>query len=174
MIPSVDALQRHWKRSCWVILVWRQATSNEMVYPEVINNRWKIWNNKLLVHWDSDENLARIRSTVALIKKGCGCKTGCLSGRCKCKRSGSFCGPGCKCCTCYNLPGQDSRALELDGMEQSESDDECETNEEIDEMMDEIFGRQIEFNDNDSISIELYISDISDDNMDFQIVQEFL
>ena len=41
--------------------------------------------------WDSDENSARVRETVALLKKGCGCKTGCQSYRCKCKKGGNYC-----------------------------------------------------------------------------------
>ena len=28
---------------------------------------------------------------------GCGCKTNCGSGRCKCYKSGQHCGPGCMC-----------------------------------------------------------------------------
>ena len=28
MIPSDGARQRHWKRSCWVLRVWRQANSS--------------------------------------------------------------------------------------------------------------------------------------------------
>ena len=31
MIPSTDALWRHWKRSCWIINMWRQADKNNMV-----------------------------------------------------------------------------------------------------------------------------------------------
>ena len=34
MIPSSDALLRHWKRSCWVSSVWKQAAaSNHIVHP---------------------------------------------------------------------------------------------------------------------------------------------
>lgn len=54
--------------------------------------------------WESDENLATVRTRVALIRKGCGCKSGCLSRRCKCRKNDSSCGPGCKCHGCCNLP----------------------------------------------------------------------
>ena len=59
MIPSDDALLRHWKRSCWVISVWRQSTPLD-------RNGWNFDQNVLLIEWDSDEN-------IALIKKECAC-----------------------------------------------------------------------------------------------------
>ena len=84
MIPSDDALFRHWKRSCWVVSVWKQATANHIMYPPLDGNGWKQTDqNTLVVDWDSEDNIAQVRTTVALIKKGCGCKTGCLTSRCK-------------------------------------------------------------------------------------------
>ena len=41
MIPSDEALIRHWKRSCWVMTVWKQANSNSITYPPLISNGWK-------------------------------------------------------------------------------------------------------------------------------------
>ena len=40
--------------------------------------------------WDSEENTAPVREMVALTKKGCGCKTGFQTSRCKCKRGGNL------------------------------------------------------------------------------------
>jgi len=75
MIPSVDALERHWKRSQWVLAVWRQANRNNIHYPPLDVNGWKLTDaDTLIVNWDSDENMAEVRTTVALIKKGCGVK----------------------------------------------------------------------------------------------------
>ena len=92
MIPSDDALERHWKRACWVINVWRQSMHNNIIYPPLDGNGWKQPSpSSLVVDWDSDENSARVRETVALLKKGCGCKTGCQSYRCKCKKGDNYC-----------------------------------------------------------------------------------
>ena len=100
MIPSSDALLRHWKRSCW-----RQAASNHIVYPSLEDIGWrKPDSNTLVIDWDSEANLSRIKEQVALARKGCGCKTGCSSARCKCKKRNSHYGPGCKCTGCTNLP----------------------------------------------------------------------
>ena len=103
MIPSEGALERHWKRACWVINVWLQCTKNRITYPPLHTNGWKMTNNELSIDWESDENMTQIRQAVALIKKGCGCKTGCNSSRCKCKKAGNYCF-GCKCIECNNLP----------------------------------------------------------------------
>ena len=45
-------------------------------------------NSNLTIDWDSEENTTNIRQTVALMRKGCGCKTSCQSSWCKCKRAG--------------------------------------------------------------------------------------
>lgn len=112
MLPSVGALDWHWRRSCWVASVWRQATQNQIVYPPLDGNGWRQPDlNTLLVDWDSDDNIAKVRTAVAFIKKGCGCKTGCLTARCKCKKGGNHCGPGCKCLRCCNLPANKRSTL---------------------------------------------------------------
>ena len=167
IIPSEGALVRHWKRSCWVLSVWMQANSQDMVYPPLHGNGWKVVDATTLeIDWDSDEHLSSIRSRVALLRKGCGCKTGCVSGRCKCKKSDKFCGPGCKCQGCLNLiPGASQPShpasltmetstvdiMDLDSADESDqesvSDSGAESREdnndlemEVDEIMDIIFG----------------------------------
>ena len=105
MIPSEGALARHWQRSCWVLSVWKQATSQHMAYPPLDGNGWKKPDaDTLAIGWDSDEHLRNVRTRVALLQKGCGCKTGCSSRRCKGKKNSTHCGPGCKCQRCFNLP----------------------------------------------------------------------
>ena len=146
MIPSITALHRHWKRSCWVASVWSQATHGLITYPPLNFNGWKqSGSNVLSVDWDSDENISEIRTRVSLIRKGCGCKTGCTSFRCKCKKAGAHCGPGCKCTTCYNLPNTtadcDLEMFDVDSeTEMADGSDSDGINEEIDEIMNEVFG----------------------------------
>lgn len=150
MIPSSGALERHWMRSCWVVSVWRQATDNCITYPPLESNGWKQPDvNTLLIDWDSDENIAQVRSTVALIKKGCGCKTGCISARCKCKKAGKYCGPGCKCIRCCNLPSntytsQDPHMVTIEedeaGESGSDTEDDQDLEREVDMIMSDVFG----------------------------------
>ena len=145
MIPSEDALLRHWKRACWVVSVWRQATLNRITYPPLDGNGWKQPDpHTLAIDWDSEANITQVRTTVALIKKGCGCKTGCLTARCKCKRGGNHCGPGCKCLRCCNLPDSESSEMIVDESEDLESEDpESDSDDlerEVDDIMNDIFG----------------------------------
>ena len=140
MIPSEGALDRHWLRSCWVLSVWKQANRNNLVYLPLDGNGWKQPTSETLeIDWDSSDHLSTVRTRVALLQKGCGCKTGCRTGRCKCKKSNNHCGPGCKCQGCLNLPAtsnnppqlsQSNEALQpsqstgpLTSLESSDSDD---------------------------------------------------
>ena len=107
MIHSYDSLLRHWKRSCWVRSVWSQSTSNHITCPPLNDHGWKQPDqNTLSIDWDSESNVSQIRSRVDLICKGCGCKTGCHTARCKCKKRHQCCGVGCKCSGYTNLPLQ--------------------------------------------------------------------
>ncbi len=56
---------------------------------------------QIQVDWESEENLRRVRERVTLLLKGCGCKTGCTTNRCSCKK-GEKCGPGYRCRNCSN------------------------------------------------------------------------
>ena len=101
MIPSDNDLMRHWKQSCWVLSIWAQASSN-IDYPPLHGNGWKQTDlQSLQIDWDSDTNICEVRTRVALIRKGCGCKTGCMTNQCKCRKSGNYCGPGCVCLSCH-------------------------------------------------------------------------
>ncbi len=41
MIPTVDALLHHWKRSCWIIDMWGQADTNTINLREISLYGWK-------------------------------------------------------------------------------------------------------------------------------------
>lgn len=156
MIPSYDALERHWKHSCWVQCVWNQATSNNIIYPVLHGNGWKqVDSTTLAIDWDSDSNVTTIRDRVALIQKGCGCKTGCQTNRCKCKKSNHACGPGCKCQSCTNLPqtSPPSQVANLDQESSSESELDF-TDYEVDNIMEEVFGDRGETDSDISVSTE--------------------
>ena len=76
---------------------------------------------------------------MALIRRGCGCKSGCSSVRCKCKKSGTHCGPGCKCTGCTNLPVEALRPGQTDQSDSetdsvNSADSEVELNDEVDRL----------------------------------------
>lgn len=102
-IPSFSALQLHWRRSCWVLHMWQQALSHSMELASLEGNGWKkAANGKLTVHWETEENMKKVKERVLLLMSGCGCKSGCKNMRCGCKRKSMSCGPGCRCTDCCN------------------------------------------------------------------------
>ena len=145
MVPSIGDLQRHWKRSRYVVGIWKQAASNITTYPPFELHGWKLKDNVLAIDWDSEEHMSQVRSRVALIKKGCGCKTGCSSNRCKCRKNNVQCGPGCTCDNCCNHPVSQQVSIAED-MPDSESESESESgeydelNDDVDDITRSIFG----------------------------------
>ena len=103
MVPST-ALWRHWNRLCWVIDMWRQADRNTMEVAEITSYGWNVIDGILSIDWDSDENQTEVNERVLLLTKGCKCKTGCVTGRCGCRKKGQSCAEGCSCLHCSNLP----------------------------------------------------------------------
>ena len=82
MIPSDQALYFHWKRACWVIHMWSQADSHNMVLEPITEYGWSVHNDQLRVVWDTDENMAAVRDRVNVLLKGCKCASGCQNRRC--------------------------------------------------------------------------------------------
>ena len=146
MVPSISALKRHWKRSRYVVGIWKQATNNIMTYPPLEENGWRLSeDNALMINWDSSEHMSLVRDRVALIRKGCGCRTGCKTNRCKCKKNDVCCGPGCTCDNCSNHSA--NHHVTRPGQEESEesseeSEEENDLNEQVDEIMYSVFGQE--------------------------------
>ena len=69
---TLDALWRHWKRSCWINDMWRQADKNSMVLQPLNSHGWTITDgHHLTIDWDSMENIKAIQKRVSLLTKGC-------------------------------------------------------------------------------------------------------
>ena len=128
MIPSIDALQRHWKRVCWVIDMWGQADHPSLNLKPMTKYGWKESDGHMINEWDSDANMATVRNRVAALLKGCKCRTGCKSAICGCRKRGNLCSEGCDCTACANTVKEDSE------------DEDDELNREVDEVMDWVFG----------------------------------
>ena len=60
MIPNIDALYRHWLRTCWVIHMWNQADKNTMTLLPITQYGWKLTDERLTVDWDSEENIQAV------------------------------------------------------------------------------------------------------------------
>ena len=103
LIPTIDALQRHYKRALWVINYWRQSTNNVMDLPPLQNHGYLKIGEKVMPEWDSEANIQCIKERVNFLLKGCCCKKSkCQTKQCKCFKAGRPCGPGCHCVCCNN------------------------------------------------------------------------
>ena len=102
MLPSLDALCRHWKCTCLMLDMWCQANQNNMELLPLSIYGWNVHNNTLTIDWDSQANMATVDARVTGLLKGCKCKTGCSSKRCSCRNKGKECSIGCDCINCTN------------------------------------------------------------------------
>ena len=113
MVSSTDALYRHWKRSCWVNNVWRQADHTEITLQPLVQYGWIVKNDTLTFDWESEKNVSAVQERVHRLLKGCKCKTGCGSKRCGCKGKDRKCCIGCECVNCTNTDADCSSSSTL-------------------------------------------------------------
>ena len=103
LLPSIDALKRHYLRATWTTIYWKQSTQNNTYLPPILECGWKLEENKLAVDWESDKNRRVIRDRVSFLMKGCTCKQSkCSNNKCSCHKNNRLCGPGCSCIGCHN------------------------------------------------------------------------
>ena len=103
-------------------------------------------NQVLCPEWDmadSYSNLEHIRQTTL---KKCGCtKSKCITHRCKCKVSGSYCTNSCTCKECENKPH--NQVADDKGVDEPEED---ESNDDIMDILEDSKGTDdIDSHDND-------------------------
>ena len=105
-MPSLTALLRHWLRTTYICNLWSNATLNDVYVnlPLPEGSGWILNNGKYAIDWEDPEKQKEISHDMDQLLHGCKCKKGCTTGRCGCKRKSSFCGPGCYCSECKNVP----------------------------------------------------------------------
>ena len=102
-LPGWSALENHWQRTAWVVKVWQQANLPNMVTPPLSNHGWSVDSQgSVNVVWASRESIKAVEDLLRSLTSGCRCKTGCLTNRCQCKRSGKLCTFTCRCKQCAN------------------------------------------------------------------------
>ena len=101
--------------------------------------------------------IVKVRERIDFVLKGCKCKTGCTSNRCKSKKKLHMCGPGCQCLNCCNMQthqqqdvNEDVHYMEVeehghDGdsdqyVDESEDDLEMWGDEEVVDILQSVFG----------------------------------
>ena len=120
-VPTYTSLWRHWLRTCWCLQLWH-ASSQEDMYKDLPPPETSGWlqlsDGSYIIDWEDKGVQGEIQSTIDYLIRGCACKTGCKTKRCKCKKKGTHCGPGCECQGCANVP--------LSGPQDLSSDEETD------------------------------------------------
>ena len=148
MIPSTEALYRHWRRTCWVLDMWKKANNNQMVLHPLANFGWKVTDESLTFDWDSENNMEAVRQRVIQLLKGCKCRTGYTTSRCGCRKKNKECSEGCECTNCSNtqsnthtvIDNSEDTLMELSLEENFTESREQLLDDEVDEIMDYVFG----------------------------------
>ena len=98
-VPSGDALQYHWKRSIWVLHMWKQSLCNSVQLLPMDEYGWTVKSGRLDITWESENNVRRVESHMKYLLDGCHCKKGdCSNRQCGCvKFCRGNCGPACTC-----------------------------------------------------------------------------
>lgn len=111
----------------------------------------------------------KAQKAIEFVLKGCKCKTGCITRKCKCRKNHGKCGPGCQCTGCTNVhadapPTTDETTEALHCMEVEENIEE-ETSE-LHEMV-ETSDEENEIEDEDDVNdlIRAVFGDSDDDDV---------
>ena len=122
-----------------ILDMWQQADKNQMILRPLKGSGWKITDQASLeMDWDSEEHVETVRHRVALLTKGCNCKTGCHIACCECVKRNGECGAGSSCQNCCNLltPTTSDDLVDLAIAEKTSTIHD----EEVDDIMLALFG----------------------------------
>ena len=113
-VPSYDALWRHWLRTCWISQMWGNSPQHDAMegLPLPEHSGWKVDNDGDEFDWESDEVQQRVKLTIDFLTRGCSCKKRQCHKKsgCGCVRNSKYCGPGCECQSCLNVPTSDHQS----------------------------------------------------------------
>ena len=126
-MPTITSMWRHWLRSCWVVNMW-QCSTHENPYadlPKPESCGWmKSSSGHYSVDWECPAVMSKVQDTIDFLTKGCGCKKGCTSQQCGCRKRGTCCGPSCHCLNCSNISQSNPAECDDESSEDSSSDSE--------------------------------------------------
>ena len=63
-VPSIDALNLHWKRVCWVAQMWDCAAKTTIPTNDVTEFGWEVKDGEIKVVWDSEGNFQKCDNLV--------------------------------------------------------------------------------------------------------------
>ena len=131
-MPTLTSMKRHWLRSCWVLSMWWSSSEQDPFskLPKAESSGWTkcAETGEYTIDWECPVVMSKIQSTIDFLTKGCGCKRGCSTNHCGCRKRGTFCGPSCHCLNCCNI-SESNPPQEPDNNEEEDSSDESSDEE---------------------------------------------
>ena len=123
MLPrTCESLLQHIRRTNYQAAIWRQCLDAEMDIPPPGCHGWWIVDGVLKIVW-----MTRPPAPDSILEFiHCGCKTGCETHRCSCKKAMMQCTDVCTCAGCMNA-----------AIDDEQSDEEMEEEEELGLDMDD-------------------------------------
>lgn len=118
-------------RSCWVISMWQMSHKSDMYsdLPDPHQNGWLLSSEgSYSIDWEDPDIQSKVERNIHTLMKGCRCKQKCEK-RCGCRKNDNFCGPGCECQGCTNLPIHPHNNHELESDVTDDSDHDVDDNE---------------------------------------------
>lgn len=93
--PTKDALERHTTRANYQAAVWRRSLQQRIASPSPVGRGWLDdgEGDGLKIDWML--NTALPRDLLLLVN--CGCKSGCNSNKCSCRKASIHCSLSCRC-----------------------------------------------------------------------------
>lgn len=132
-MPTMTSMWRHWLRSCWVLSMWQNSTQadlySDLPKPEASGWVKSLQTGEYSIDWECPVVMSKVQTTIDFLTKGCGCKKGCSSKQCGCRKRGTSCGPSCHCLNCSNISESNS-PRQQDDEDGASSDSSSESEEE--------------------------------------------
>ena len=130
--PTEDSLLLHTRRANYQAYIWRNAVTPILRLPSASDHGWEVSNDGLEITWTS----LPVAPDSLLSFISCGCKSGCSSNRCSCKKASLKCSDLCKCKDCENGNGETS--LEDDTEEVDYNLEMCDSGDDSNDSATEI------------------------------------
>jgi len=140
MVPSFTSLCRHWLHTCWEAQLWKASASPD-VYASPSPPEQSGWihqpDGTYAIDWEEEEVQKSIQHQIDFLLKGCGCKKGCTTLSCGCRKK-KICGPGCLCQGCTNLQQNSNSVVNIvDDVHSSSSSDSNGSDSDSDNYSDD-------------------------------------
>lgn len=116
-----DVLAQHTKRAAYQACIWKNALAQFTTPPAITDHGWVVTDKRVEIKWMT---LPPAPDGI-LENANCGCKTGCATKRCACRKAALKCTSLCSCTNCNNAPSTD---------EPEESDIDLEENDDEDAL----------------------------------------